>query len=553
VTACFAVFGLITLFSFGQNGGFVNAQKSSKNNELCAVFVPRYFEYAVPNLKVISDALGCTWTPTLKRWKRDGFCVVKAGKEMLEGFQHFNCAKIAVDDEPEVDSCPPLSSPETLSSPTGTLTSPNYPNEYTSNRSRQQNCSWIIEAPRGSVVKLNINTAILESVDKNRCWDFLKISDPDDGTVLAELCHQTTPMTYFSITNRLQLSLIQDRNVGAEGFSLNWEFLEDDQWDYSCNFENGLCYGWESSPQVEFEWERISGPTPTANTGPPGDHTTGTGFYMYAESSRRQKGDRAVLSSPVFLGGRKLCASYWYHMNGTGMGELIVTVDQIKGSPNFNTQHHFGNQGTSWKKGYFDVDLSGGPNDTYMVQFMAKRGDSYASDIAIDDIQLIPVSFGTPCPNDPNDAEAEGPTQFPDLFTIGSPPNLGVEGTELPGLVDTKLPLPPLFFSTVIPLDEETTAPLLKDSDESVEVEKLPLRFFDTTVLPLDEETTAPLLGDSDESVEEDSVDYDSTEEESTGEKSTEEESTEEESTEEESTEEESIEEESIEDDSIDE
>ena len=320
--------------------------------------------------------------------------------------------------------CPSLSSPEILTSPTGTLTSSNYPNEYTSN----QNCSWIIEAPRGSVVKLNINDAILESMDQNECMDFLEISDPDDGTVLAELCQQTTPKTYFSITNKLQLSLIQDGSVAAKGFSLNWEFLKDDQWEYSCDFENGLCYGWGSSPQVEFEWERISGPTATANTGPPGDHTTGTGFYMFAESSRpRQKGDRAILLSPIFSGGRKLCASYWYHMNGTGMGDLIVTVEQINGSPNFNTQLINGNQGTSWKKGYFDVDLSGGPDDTYRVQFMAKRGDSYASDMAIDDIQLIPVSFGTPCPNDPNDAGTEGPTGFPDLFTTGLPPNLGVE------------------------------------------------------------------------------------------------------------------------------
>ena len=268
-------------------------------------------------------------------------------------------------------------------------------------------------------------------MDQNECMDFLEISDPDDGTVLAELCQQNSPKTFYSITNQLQLSLIQDDSVGAKGFELSWEFFKNDQWEYSCNFENGLCYGWGSSAQVEFEWESIRGPTATANTGPSGDHTTGLGHYMFAESSRpRREGDRAILISPVFTGGEKLCASYWYHMNGTGMGDLVVTVEQIKeNNPAFNTQLTIlisGNQGPTWKNAYFDIALPGGESDTYRVQFMAKRGESYASDLAIDDVQLIPVGLGMPCPNNPNDAGTQGPTGLPD-FTTGMPPLLETE------------------------------------------------------------------------------------------------------------------------------
>lgn len=39
-----------------------------------------------------------------------------------------------------------------------------------------------------------------------------------------------------------------------------------------CDFENDIC-SWSQSTADDFDWLRISGQTPSAGTGPNGDHT----------------------------------------------------------------------------------------------------------------------------------------------------------------------------------------------------------------------------------------------------------------------------------------
>lgn len=45
---------------------------------------------------------------------------------------------------------------------------------------------------------------------------------------------------------------------------------------YACSFERDLC-GWMRGAEEEQDWQVMSGPTDTPNTGPAGDHTTTTG------------------------------------------------------------------------------------------------------------------------------------------------------------------------------------------------------------------------------------------------------------------------------------
>ena len=42
-----------------------------------------------------------------------------------------------------------------------------------------------------------------------------------------------------------------------------------------CDFEGGLC-GWKNVQGDQFDWRRDSGGTPSVQTGPSTDHTTGT-------------------------------------------------------------------------------------------------------------------------------------------------------------------------------------------------------------------------------------------------------------------------------------
>ena len=47
----------------------------------------------------------------------------------------------------------------------------------------------------------------------------------------------------------------------------------------SCNFDYGLCYGWSQSRSDVFDWTLRNGSTPSFDTGPSSDHTSGNGTY----------------------------------------------------------------------------------------------------------------------------------------------------------------------------------------------------------------------------------------------------------------------------------
>lgn len=81
-----------------------------------------------------------------------------------------------------------------------------------------------------------------------------------------------------------------------------------------CDFESDLC-SWQTDGLADFSWTRQSSQTTTINTGPPGDHTTGRGYYIYIEASIPQKpGDRAWLVSPSLPPTTANCLIFYYHM-----------------------------------------------------------------------------------------------------------------------------------------------------------------------------------------------------------------------------------------------
>ncbi|KAK2174640.1 hypothetical protein NP493_784g00000 [Ridgeia piscesae] len=110
----------------------------------------------------------------------------------------------------------------------------------------------------------------------------------------------------------------------------------------ACTFEGGLCE-WTNHTGSRFHWAWHSGRTPTNNTGPTNDHTTGTpkGHYIYFEASDRQLGDRAMIVSRVYP---IPPASTWdpkspyyhscqvrffYHMYGTHVHQLKMHLSEV--------------------------------------------------------------------------------------------------------------------------------------------------------------------------------------------------------------------------------
>merc|ERR1712048_341098 len=58
---------------------------TAENDVACSVVVSPVVQKIDPNLKVISDVFSCSYT--VKRWKPDDFCAIRAGKVLLEGLK----------------------------------------------------------------------------------------------------------------------------------------------------------------------------------------------------------------------------------------------------------------------------------------------------------------------------------------------------------------------------------------------------------------------------------------------------------------------------------
>ena len=122
------------------------------------------------------------------------------------------------------------------------------------------------------------------------------------------------------------------------------------------NFENNLPL--QQDQNDNGDWLLKTGGTPSFNTGPNGDHTTGNGVYFYVESSSPNYPSKQFITyTPTFdvsaTPGKVL--SFWYHMFGPAMGELEVAIVDSFGSYIFIDAYN-GDQGMAWKLGYYPLD-----------------------------------------------------------------------------------------------------------------------------------------------------------------------------------------------------
>ncbi|XP_036451600.1 MAM domain-containing protein 2 [Colossoma macropomum] len=150
-----------------------------------------------------------------------------------------------------------------------------------------------------------------------------------------------------------------------------------------CNFETGLCGYTQDKQGDEADWVLVRGPTPTSYTGPKGDHTTGAGHYLHIEASLMLAGHRARLSSSLLRGSRgPQCLLFFYHMYGSGTGQLSVLLHSDLEEKDRLLWVRNGEQGISW----FRASVSYQYDHQHQIVFEATRGPSVRSDIAIDDI-----------------------------------------------------------------------------------------------------------------------------------------------------------------------
>ncbi|XP_014680988.1 PREDICTED: MAM and LDL-receptor class A domain-containing protein 2-like [Priapulus caudatus] len=155
-----------------------------------------------------------------------------------------------------------------------------------------------------------------------------------------------------------------------------------------CDFTMNKC-GWVDDNTDDYDWTRQKGSTMSSGTGPSGDHTTGSGYYLYTEATSRSPGDRAWLDSGVqkATNASGLCFSWWYHMYGADVGtlNLIMFTSRLRSTIWMRNSA----QGDEWKLAEKFINST----DDYMLTFEGIIGQSYAGDIAIDDI----ITYPGPC------------------------------------------------------------------------------------------------------------------------------------------------------------
>ncbi|XP_023775965.1 MAM and LDL-receptor class A domain-containing protein 1 [Cyanistes caeruleus] len=159
--------------------------------------------------------------------------------------------------------------------------------------------------------------------------------------------------------------------------------------DLQCDFEKGLC-NWEQDVWDDFDWIRIRGPTPTVNTGPLKDHTTGTarGHYLYLESSEpRQFQDKAVLLSPLFHpSGNGTCVfRFHYHMFGKEVYKLSVFQRTVSNTKGWLLWYKFGNQENRWIRQTLFISSS----KPFQILVKGIVGDGFTGDIGLDDVSFL--------------------------------------------------------------------------------------------------------------------------------------------------------------------
>lgn len=150
----------------------------------------------------------------------------------------------------------------------------------------------------------------------------------------------------------------------------------------------------------DLDWWVDNNGTPTANTGPIGDHTSNNtgGKYMYVEATGAGStpNKSAILQSPCYniAGLSSPYLTFWYHMQGSQLGTLVVDIN----ANGVTTQNHWtisGDQGIYWKQGWLNLAQWAGETNL-RIRFRAITGSGELSDIGLDDVfvgNLTPV-FG---------------------------------------------------------------------------------------------------------------------------------------------------------------
>ncbi len=156
-----------------------------------------------------------------------------------------------------------------------------------------------------------------------------------------------------------------------------------------------LAACWRANPSNDFTFTPGQNGTPSNNTGPDADHTSGTGQFLYSETYYNFAGynpNETSLSTPLVDLTLSLLPElkFYYHMFGGDITSMDVRV--FNGSSWTSVLTLTGEQNSSSADPWIEaiVDLSAFAGDTIKVEFKVVKaiGVSLLADVAIDDLSI---------------------------------------------------------------------------------------------------------------------------------------------------------------------
>jgi len=159
----------------------------------------------------------------------------------------------------------------------------------------------------------------------------------------------------------------------------------------SCGAACILTNGWKNLTSGDnTNWTADENDTPTNNTGPATDHTSGTttGNYIYVEASNSCFPTKtAIVLSPAYDLSSIINPTFefWHHLYGAAMGSLAADIENPFGSGNWvNLFSLSGNQGNAWNNAVIDISAYSG--NIVRFRFTGVTGTNFTSDMAVDDV-----------------------------------------------------------------------------------------------------------------------------------------------------------------------
>jgi len=172
----------------------------------------------------------------------------------------------------------------------------------------------------------------------------------------------------------------------------------------NCNSGNTYCR----------DWGVRSGSTPSNGTGPSGDHTTGSGRYVYMEASGNANSE-VLLATPSFnLSGASANLDFWLHnYNGNNNNSHILEIRVVNegitsyidgGALASYTQ----TETNAWVSEQIDLSaFSGSGNIRVVFRWRNQNSGWWQHDFAIDDVSISSSAATEICDNG-NDDDVDG-------------------------------------------------------------------------------------------------------------------------------------------------